>query len=505
MEVLEQLQLGFSIALQPQNLALAFVGVFLGTIIGMLPGVGPVNTIAILIPITFVLNLSPASSIIMFAGIYYGSQYGNSISSILLNVPGTSSAVVTALDGYPMSQQGRAGPALAISAIASFIGGTLSIFFLIFFAPILSQWAIDFGPAEYVVLMLFGFASIASLTGNNVFKGLIAAVFGLILATVGLDPQGTTWRFTFGFMNLLDGLDFVVIAIGFFAISEVLHMLTEKDEEGQVQTSVGRVFVTMEEFLGSFWTIIRSSISGFVIGSLPGAGTTIASFVAYTTEKQLLDKDGTFGKGDIRGVAAPESSNNSASIGAFIPMLTLGVPGSGTTAVMLAALMSLNVTPGPLLIQNEPEVFWGLVASMYIGNLILLLLNLPLVGLFARVLLVPKWVLMPAVGLLSVVGVYAVNNNPFDLFLMALFGLIGYFMRKLDFPLAPVILALILGWLLEDNLRKALIYSDGDWTTLFASPITLVLWGLTALSLFAPVIINRFRGKTELHLEGESG
>ena len=504
MEVFQLLGDGFAVALQPTNLFLAFIGVLLGTVIGMLPGVGPINTIAILIPITFALNLEPASAMIMFAGIYYGSQYGNSISSILLNVPGTASSVVTALDGYPMAQQGRAGPALAMSAIASFIGGTLSIFFLIFFAPLLARWAIDFGPAEYFVLMVFAFSTLSSLTGNNVFKGLVSAIFGLILATVGIDPQGTATRFTFGQMNLLDGMDFVVVAIGFFAISEVLQMLSETEDEQIVNTGVGRVFISMKEFTSSIWTIVRSSMSGFLIGSLPGAGSTIASFVAYTTEKQLVDEDDNFGKGDIRGVAAPESSNNSASVGAFIPMLTLGVPGSGTTAVMLAALLSLGITPGPLLIQDNPEIFWGLAASMYIGNIFLIVLNLPLVGLFARILLVPRWVLMPLVATLSFVGVYAVNNNPFDLLLMTAFGFIGFFMRKLGFPLAPVILGLVLGSLMEVNLRRAMIYSQGDWGIFFSSPITIGLWILTAVSLIAPIFIKRIAKRRRLlNLEGE--
>ena len=503
MEVFSLLGDGFSIALQPTNLLLAFLGVLLGTVIGMLPGVGPINTIAILIPITFALRLEPTSAIIMFAGIYYGSQYGNSISSILLNVPGTASAVVTALDGYPMAQQGRAGPALAMSAIASFFGGTLSIFFLAFFAPLLSQWAIDFGPAEYFVLMVFAFSTLSSLTGDNIFKGLASALFGLMLATVGIDPQGTAQRFTFGRLNLLDGMDFIVVAIGFFAISEVLQMLSERDEPQEVKTGVGRVFITMKEFTSSFWTMLRSSISGFLIGALPGAGSTIASFVAYTTEKQLVDRDDNFGKGDIRGVAAPESSNNSASVGAFIPMLTLGVPGSGTTAVMLAALLSLGVTPGPLLIENNPEVFWGLAASMYIGNLFLIVLNLPLVGLFARILLVPRYVLMPLVATLSFVGVYAVNNNPFDLLLMTAFGFAGFFMRRHGFPLAPVILGLVLGQLMEVNLRRALTLSRGDWSVLFSSPITVTLWALTLVSLVAPLAVRVYMRRRGLRLEGE--
>ena len=504
MEVFQLLGQGFAVAMQPTNIVLAFIGVLLGTVIGMLPGIGPINAIAILIPITFALGLAPASAMIMFAGIYYGSQYGNSISSILLNVPGTAAAVVTALDGYPMAQQGRAGPALAMSAIASFIGGTLSIFFLIFFAPLLSRWAIDFGPAEYFVLMVFAFSTLSSLTGSNVFKGLASALFGLILATVGLDPQGTATRFTFGRMNLLDGLDFVVVTIGFFALSEVLQMLTESGTGKDIETRVGRVFISTREFLSSLWTIVRSSISGFLIGALPGAGSTIASFVAYTTEKQIVDREDTFGKGDIRGVAAPESSNNSASVGAFIPMLTLGVPGSGTTAVMLAALLSLGITPGPLLIQDNPEIFWGLAASMYLGNIFLIVLNLPLVGLFARILLVPRWVLMPLVATMSFIGVYAVNNNPFDLLLMTAFGFIGFFMRRLGFPLAPVILGLVLGELMEVNLRRAMIYSQGNWTILFSSPITLILWGLTVVSLVTPVVVKWIaRRRRELHLEGE--
>lgn len=491
MEVFQLLAEGFSYAFQPANILLAFIGVLLGTIIGMLPGIGPINAIAILIPITFALGLQPGSAIIMFAGIYYGSQYGNSISTILLNVPGTASSVVTALDGYPMAQQGRAGPALAMSAIASFIGGTLSIFFLIFFAPLLSRWAISFGPAEYFVLMIFAFSTLASLTGKNIFKGLASALIGLILSTVGTDPQGTATRFTFGRLNLIDGLDFVVVVIGFFAISEVLQMLSQGIKKEEVNTNIGRVMISAKEFSSSIWGILRSSISGFIIGVLPGAGSTIATFVAYSTEKQLVDREGTFGKGDIRGVAAPESANNSASVGAFIPMLTLGVPGSGTTAVMLAALLSLGVTPGPLLIENNPEIFWGLAASMYLGNIFLVILNLPLVGLFARILLVPKWVLMPIVVSLSFIGVYAVNNNPFDLLLMAIFGFSGFIMRKLDFPLAPVILGLVLGTLMETNLRRAMVYSRGDWSIFFSSPITIALWILTAASLILPIIISQ--------------
>lgn len=501
-ETLQLLAHGFSIALEPQNLLLAFLGTLLGTIIGMLPGVGPINTIAILIPITFSLGLSATSALIMFAGIYYGSQYGNSISSILLNVPGTASAVVTAIDGHPMAKQGRAGPALAMSAIASFFGSSLSIVGLMLFAPLLAKWAISFGPAEYFVLMVFALSTLSSLTGSNVVKALVSTMLGLILATVGLDPQGTTIRFTFGQLKLYDGMDLVVVVIGFFAISEVLQSLSDTSKGQALQTEVGRVWISAKEFSSSFVTMIRSSIIGFLVGVLPGAGATIGSFIAYTTEKKLIDKDNTFGKGDIRGVASPEAANNSAAIGAFIPLLTLGVPGSGTTAVMLAALLSFGIRPGPLLLQNSPDIFWSLVASMYIGNIMLLILNLPLVGIFARILLVPKWVLMPLVTILSFIGVYSVNNSAFDLLLMSGFGILGFMMRKAKFPLAPVILGLVLGELMEVNLRRALSYSDGNWLALFQSPITISLWILTAISLILPIVISRFR-KKEITLEGE--
>jgi putative tricarboxylic transport membrane protein len=490
-DVLGLLGQGFGVALEPLNLFLAFIGVLLGTVIGMLPGIGPINAIAILIPITFSLGLPVTSAMIMFAGIYYGSMYGNSISSILLNVPGTAASVVTALDGFPMAQKGRGGPALAMSAIASFVGGTLSIFALIFFAPLLARWAINFGPAEYFVLMIFAFSTLSSLTGDNVFKALISACFGLMLSTVGLDPQGTTTRFTYGQLQLYDGMDFVVVAIGLFAISEVLQSLLDKAGDEGTTTSYGRVFISLKEFMDSLGTMLRSSLSGFLIGVLPGAGATIASFVAYTTEKQLIDHNDEFGKGDIRGVAAPEAANNAASVGAFIPMLTLGVPGSGTTAVILAALLSFGVTPGPLLIQNNPEIFWSLAASMYIGNVMLLILNLPLVGLFVRILLVPRYVLMPLVATLSFVGVYAVNGSAFDLWLMTGFGLIGFVMRKLGLPLAPVILGLVLGALMEVNLRRALVYSRGSWQVFFESPISIGLWILTLVGLILPIVIRR--------------
>ena len=484
---------GFLVVLQPLNLALVLSGVFVGTVVGMLPGVGPINAIALLLPVVFASGLAAASALILLVGIYYGSQYGNAISTILLNVPGTASAVVTALDGYEMTKRGRAGPALAISAIASFVGGTLSIFGLVLFAPLLSKWAIRFGPAEYFALMLFTFAALAGVTDRSRSKVFIAIGIGLFLAAVGIDPNSAVPRFTFGQLELLDGMDFVVVTIGLFAVSEVFLELEHSEAGQSIAATLDSARVTAKEVFAIGWTMIRASVVGFLVGVLPGAGGTIASFLAYSTEKRLADRDNTFGTGAIRGVAAPEAANNAAATGAMIPLLTLGVPGSATTAVLLGALLSLGVTPGPLLIQNSPEVFWGLAASMYVGNVFLLLLNLPLVRLFVRILEVPRWFLFPAVTALSLVAVYAVNQSAFDLLLMTIFGVIGYGLRKMAIPLAPVILGLVLGPLMERNIRRALLLSDGEWSVLFSSPISVTFWTLTLASLMAPTLVWRIR------------
>jgi len=495
MHALAHLVDGFRIALQPLNLFVALVGCLLGTVVGMLPGIGPINAIAILIPIIFATGLSPESAMILLAGIYYGSQYGNSISTILLNLPGTASAVVTALDGHAMTQRGRGGPALATAAISSFVGGTLSIFGLILLAPVLSRWAIRFGPAEYFGLMVFAFSMLSSLAGRSLAKALVATGLGLLLASVGLDPHSAVPRFTFGELKLLDGMDFVVVTIGLFAVSELLLLLEQSDWAAASTAPYGRVLISLGEFLFSFWSMVRGSVSGFLIGVLPGAGGTIASFIAYTSEQRLVDREGSFGKGDIRGVAAPEAANNAAATGAMIPLLTLGVPGSGTTAVLLGVLLGLNVTPGPLLIEKSPGIFWGLAASMYVGNLFLLLLNLPLVGVFVRILRLPRWFLMPAVAALSFVAVYAVNGSSFDLLLMTGFGALGYLLRKLEVPLAPIILGLVLGPLMEKSLRRALSLSAGDWSVLFSSGLAIGLWVCAALSLFLPALVARFNGR----------
>ncbi len=479
---------GFAVALRPLNLGLALGGVFLGTVVGMLPGIGPINAIAILIPVLFAVGIPPESALILLAGIYYGSQYGNSISTILLNVPGTTSAVVTAIDGYPLTRKGRAGAALATAAVASFVGGTLSIFGLVLLAPALAGWAIRFGPAEYFALMVMAFAALSSFSGGSLPKALLATGFGLLLAAVGLDPNSAVPRFTFGELRLLDGLDFVVVTLGLFAVSEVLLLLEQRGVEGAGGTRVGKAMISLKELLSTKWTMLRGSVIGFFMGVLPGAGGTVSTFVAYGAEQRIVDREGTFGKGDLRGVAAPEAASNASATGALIPLLTLGVPGSATTAVLLGALLGLNVTPGPLLLDRSPEVFWGLVASMYIGNLFLLALNLPLVGLFVKVLEVPRWILVPAVAGLGFVAVYAVNSSVFDLGLMVAFGAVGWGFRKLRIPLAPVILGLVLGPLMKKNLRRAIAMGAGGWGVLVSSPLAMGIWALTALIFLLPLV-----------------
>lgn len=484
---------GFSVAFSGMNMLLVVIGCFLGTVIGMLPGIGPINAIAILFPIVLQFDLPPSSALIFFAGIFYGSQYGNSISSILLNVPGTSSAAVTCIDGHPLAQQGRAGPALAMSAVASFIGGTLSIFLLIFFAPYLSKLAIDFGPSEYFVLMVCAFTALTSFSQGSFIKAMFSAFLGLAIATVGIDELsfGGMRRFTLGIRELGDGIDFIVVVIGIFAVGELFLFLsdTAKDASQKI-IPLSRVLLTFKEIKESIGGILRSCVTGFLVGVLPGAGATIASFLAYNTEKKIAGTKGKFGKGDLRGVAAPESANNSSAVGSFIPLLVLGVPGSETTAVMLAALITLGVTPGPTMLVDRPEMFWGVAASMFIGNLVLIVLNLPMVRLLAKILQVPRWILMPLIAILSIVGVYVINGSEFDLILMLVFGVVGFIMRKTGFPLAPLVLGLVLGGLIEVNFRRALTYSYGDFSTFYESPIAISLWVITFASLVAPAIFR---------------
>ena len=497
MEVFGLLLDGFGVALQPFNLMIALVACLLGTIIGMFPGIGPINGIVVLIPIAFALNLPPAAMLILFAGIYYGAEYGNAISASLLNVPGTSAAVLTALEGNKLSRMGRAGKALGTSAIASFFGGTISVIAMMFFAPLLSRWAIRFGPPQYFALIVFAFSMIASLTGKNLWKGLMATVIGLMVSVIGLDVMSGIERFTFGQLKLADGVEFVVVVIGFFAINEVLKLIYEKgDGDAILIEEIGSVYLTMKEFSSAFMSMLRGSVIGFLIGVLPGAGASIASFIAYTTERQLLQPKGeTFAEneGDIRGLSAPEAANNAAVSGALIPLLTLGIPGSGTTAVMLGALLGLGLQPGPLFMSQNPDIFWGLIASMYVGNALLLVLNLPLVGVWAKLLKTPDWFLYPAIVAISFVAIYAVNNSPFDILSMGVLGIMGFLLVMLKLPLPPVILGLILGPLMERNLRRSLSISQGDWSFLWSDPISIGLWIAAIVSLCLPFIIGRKR------------
>ncbi len=494
--MIELLMDGFAVAFTGTNLMLVAIGCLLGTIIGMLPGIGPINAIAILFPIVLTFELPASSALIFFAGIFYGSQYGNSISSILLNVPGTSSAAVTCIDGHPLAKQGRAGQALAMSAIASFCGGTISIFLLIIFAPYLATLAIDFGPAEYFVLMVCAFTALTSFSEGSFIKAMFSALLGLSIATVGIDELSFDGmkRFTFGLFHLDDGIDFIVVVIGIFAIGELFLFISEAKKNIQETVApLNRVLLTFKEIKDSIAGILRSCATGFFVGVLPGAGATIASFLAYNTEKKMAGESGNFGKGDLRGIAAPESANNSSAVGSFIPLLVLGVPGSETTAVLLAALITLGVMPGPTMLTDSPDIFWGVAASMFIGNLVLIFLNLPLVRILAKILQIPRWILMPLIAVLSIVGVYVINGSEFDLILMLIFGIVGFFMRKTGFPIAPLVLGLVLGGLIEVNFRRALTYSYGEFSIFYESPISKALWIITFLSLIAPPIIKRIR------------
>ena len=497
MDILGFLLIGFAEALTPQNLALALIGCFIGTIVGALPGLGPVNGVAVLIPLAFSLDLPPGSSLILLTCVYYGCMYGGRISSIMLNIPGDEPAMMTCLDGYPMAKSGKAPEALAISGIASFVGAFIATIGLMLFAPLLVRFAIHFGPAEYFALFVMAFATIGGITGANPAKTLIAACIGLALGAVGIDPQSGVPRFTFGSFHLFDGFHPIVALVGLFAISEVLIMLESKAHERSQAIKVNRAFARWSDIKPTFPAMFRSSGVGFVAGVLPGAGASLGSFLAYTMEKRWSDKKGTFGKGDPRGVAAPEAGNNSAAGGALVPMLALGVPGSGTTAVLLALLISLNIQPGPLLFQNQPEIVWGLIASLFIANVVLLVLNLPLVGVFTRMLSIPLWALMPVVVMVSFVGVYSISNSSFDLLVMVGFGVLGFILRKLDISLVPVVLGLLLCREMESSLRRALSISGGDPSILIQSNISIGLYTATALFLATAVFFSIRRSRAE--------
>jgi putative tricarboxylic transport membrane protein len=486
MDTLEQLLAGFGVALAPINLLVAAIGAFLGTVVGMLPGLGPINGVAILMPLAFAMKLPPETALILLAAVYVGCEYGGRISSILLNVPGDAGAIMTTLDGYPMARKGLGGVALSISAWSSFVGSIVATLGIVMFAPLLARWALAFGPAEYFALMCFAFACIAGLMGDAPMKAALAAVIGLSLSTVGLDSNSGVYRFTGGDVHLSDGMQFIVVVIGVFSVSEILLMLEQHHSSAGMIKETGRTLFNWLELKFSWWPTLRSSVVGFVVGVLPGAGATIASAMTYAMEKRLAGDSGKFGEGDIRGVAAPEAANNASAAGSFVPMLTLGVPGSGTTAVMVGALSLYNITPGPALFTQQPALVWGLIASLFIGNVMLLFINIPLVGVFTKVLQVPNWLLVPGILAISTVGVYAVHATTFDLVLMSVLGIVAYFLRKQNVPMAPLILGFVLGDLMEQNLRRALSITNGELGILVESPISMGLWVGVVLMLVVP-------------------
>lgn len=500
MDTLQFLFTGFGIAFQWYNLLFAFFGVLIGTAVGVLPGIGPMSGIALLIPISASITggLGPeeaaTSSIILLAGVYYGAMYGGSTTSILLNTPGESSSVVTTLDGHQMAKQGRAGAALAISAIGSFVAGIVAIVALIFLAGPLSKLAIRFGPAEYVALMLLGLCAVSGLAGRSMTKALMMTVFGLLLSTIGLDTVSGVARFTFNNPALFQGLEFLTVAVGLFALGEVFKTILESESNKGTVAKIKRIMPTKQDLKDSTMPIIRGSLLGFFIGVLPGAGATIASFFSYSVEKKVSKTPEKFGHGAIEGVAAPESANNAASGGAMIPLLTLGIPGSGTTAILMGALIMYNVQPGPLLFEEHPSIAWGLIASMFIGNVMLLILNMPLVKVFAKIIETPPKYLVPMIIAISIFGVYAVQVSIFDLMLLVICGLVGYFFTKNDYPLAPIVLGLVLGPMIENNLRRALITTNGSYSIFVERPGSLILLSIAALWILIPMVM-KMKGK----------
>ena len=492
MELLANLALGFSVALSPNTLMLAVIGCILGTVIGALPGLGPSNGVAILIPLSFSLGLDAIAALVLMTSVYYGAMYGGRISSILLNIPGDEPAMMTTLDGYPMAKKGQAGNALVLSGVASFVGAFLATIGLMLLAPILARVAFLFGPAEYFALYLLAFCTLGGLGSKNQTKAALSVCLGLGIAMIGVDKSTGMTRFTGDNLHLYDGIDFLVAIVGLFAVSEVFIFIESHGKNSSIGVKLEKVTIPFRMIFETRWTMLRSSIIGFVAGVLPGAGASLGSFLAYMSEKSLAKEKDKFGTGEPKGIAAPEAGNNSAAGGALVPMLTLGVPGSGTTAVLLALLMTLNITPGPLLFTERPEVVWGLIASLLIANFVLLVLNVPMVKIFSRVLQVPAAILLPGVTMISFVGIYSLSGSYFDLLLMILFGVAGYYLRKMDIPTVPVILGILLGGHMEVSLRRAMVLSDGDWTYLFASPISIGLWVAAFLGFIAPIFLRRF-------------
>jgi putative tricarboxylic transport membrane protein len=493
LDTLAQLAGGFAVALTPQNLMFCLLGTVLGTAIGVLPGLGPALTIALLLPITF--QVPPEAAFILFAGIYYGAMYGGSTTSILLNTPGESATIVTALEGNKMARNGRAGAALATAAIGSFVAGTIGTLGVTFLAPLVVDFALQFGPAEYFALMVLAFVTVSAVLGSSAVRGLTSLFLGFYLGMIGVDLQTGQPRFTMGMTELLDGVNVVVVAVGLFAVGETFYVASRRHAgRDEVLAMSGSLYMTAEEWARSWKCWFRGAFIGFPIGALPAGGSEIPTFLSYALEKRLSKKPEEFGTvGAIEGVAGPEAANNASAAGVLVPLLTLGLPTSATAAIILSAFQSYGIQPGPLLLTNQGSLVWGLIASLYIANVLLVILNLPLIGLWVRILRVPQPLLYAGILVFATVGTYGISQSPVDLILLYLLGGLGFLMRRFDFPTAPVIIGMILGPLAEAQFRRAMIISNGDWTTFVGSPLSVALLTLATVALLAPQVVRLLR------------
>lgn len=491
--MLDNLILGFSTALTLENLVWCFVGVLMGTVIGLMPGLGSTTGIAILIPLT--LGMEPVTALIMLAGIYYGAQYGGTITSVLISTPGEAASVVTTLDGYQMARQGKAGAALAIAAIGSFIAAIISLALLMALAPPFARLALNFGPVENLSIMILGLITVVSFVGGSMSKGLMMVTLGVLISTVGIASGFSTARYTFGNVNLLGGIPFVEVMIGLFALGEVMHQI-RVGAAAPIRARFKDMMLSRKDLTKSMPSIFRGSFIGFILGCLPGAGSTLASFLSYGVEKRVSKNKENFGKGAIEGVASPESANNAAANANFVPTLALGIPGGGTTAVLLGAFTIYGLQPGPLLFEQQPTLVWGLLVSFFIGNVMLLVLNLPLAPVFAQMLRIPYAYLYPIIILTSLVGAYSVSNNMFSVWLVVIFGIIGFFMKELDFPVAPLVLGVVLGPLLEKSLVQTSALGQGSFLIMFESPISVAILLLALFLAIGPTVISRLRTKS---------
>ncbi len=494
MDILSNLILGFHVAISPINLLYCLIGVLLGTLIGVLPGVGPVATIAMLLPVTFTLH--PVAALIMLAGIYYGAQYGGSTTAILVNIPGEASSVVTCLDGYQMARQGRAGPALSVAALGSFFAGCVSTVLVAVAAPPLAEVALKFGPAEYFSLMVLGLVAAVVLAHGSLIKAIAMVILGLLLGLIGTDVNSGVLRFTFGIPELSDGIGFVVVAMGMFGTAEIVANLEQKETREIFTAKLSHLYPSKEDFRRAAPAAVRGTILGSLLGILPGGGALLASFGAYSLEKKFSKYSHQFGKGAIEGVAGPESANNAGAQTSFIPMLTLGIPSNAVMALMIGAMMIQGIAPGPQVMSDKPELFWGLIASMWVGNLMLIVLNLPLIGIWIKLLSVPYRLLYPSILVFMAVGVFSLSNSAFDVLIMAIFGILGYVCVKLECEPAPMILGFILGPLMEENLRRAMLLSRGDATVFFTKPISAGFM-IAAILLLIVIALPAIRKKRE--------